>query len=271
MNNTTNKTARKAANRSTSKAAGKTGRVSAQHRTGKRRTRTHRERIERRRRIVAIGTLLALLLGVLAQVIGASGALAHAGVVTISPANGSVSTKPPKTVSISFNEGVETSAGRIQLIDNNAKIVAPRLSTNADKSTFTLTPSKPLLRGMYALRWSVTSADGHMVTGASTFAVGRNKTSGKPVNITALGRNGASVTLGTTNGIGSKTFTFPATSAKIVGLELRHKRLGATLELPVVNGKASGILPFAGEWTLTAIERVSTYTEERYTTKITLK
>lgn len=109
---------------------------------------------------------------------------------------------------------------------------------------------------MYALRWSVTSADGHMVTGASTFAVGRN---------------GASVTLGTTNGIGSKTFTFPATSAKIVGLELRHKRLGATLELPVVNGKASGILPFAGEWTLTAIERVSTYTEERYTTKITLK
>ena len=266
MNNTTNKASNKATNRYTSKAVGKTGSVSA-----KRRTRTYRERIERRRRIVAIGTLLTLLLGVLTQVIGTGGVLAHAGVVTISPANGSVSTKAPKTVSISFNDGVETSARRIQLIDNNAKIVATRLATNAAKSTLTLTPSKPLPRGMYALRWSVTSADGHVVTGASTFAVGRSGTHGKHVNITALGRTGTSVKLSTTNGIGRKTFTFPATSAKIVGLELRHKRLGATMELPVVNRKAVGILPFAGEWTLTVIERVSTYTEERYTTKITLK
>jgi len=272
MNNTTNKTANtaanKATNRSTSKAVGKTGRVGAKRTPGKRNTRAYRER---RRRIVAIGTLLALLLGVLAQVLGTSEALAHAGVVTISPANGSVNTKPPKTLRISFNEGVETRAGRIQLIDNKAKIVATRLAISSDKSTLTLTPSKPLPRGMYALRWSVTSADGHVVTGASTFAVGRNKTSGKPMNITAIGRNRTRVTLRTTNGIGSKTFTFPATESKIVGLELRHKRLGATLELPVVNGKAMGILPFAGEWTLTVIKRVSTYTEERYTTKVTLK
>lgn len=231
--------------------------------------RSYRERMHRRRRLVAIGTLLALLIGLLAQVIGTSGALAHAGVVTITPANGSVATNAPKNVSITFNEGVTVEAARVQLIDTNAKVVATRFSANADRSTITLTPAKTLPRGMYALRWSVTSADGHVVTGASTFAVGVRGKTGRAVNVTASGSGGKTLLLRTSDGVGVKNFS--VASEKVTGLELRHKRLGATLEIPVIGGKAAGIVPFAGEWTLTAIERVSTYSEERYTAKVTLK
>jgi len=232
--------------------------------------RSYRDRIARRRRLFAIGTLVVLIVGVIAQAIGAATARAHAGVVSISPASGSILTTAPKNVSITFNEGVEASAARVQILDANAKVVATTFSTNADRSSVTLAPAKTLPRGMYALRWSVTSADGHVVTGASTFAVGNRGKAGRAVTVTAKGRNGKSLTLRTTNGVGAKTFTFTG-GGKVTGLELRHKRLGATLEIPVANGKASGVLPLPGEWTLTVIERVSTYVEERYSGKISLK
>lgn len=233
--------------------------------------RTYRERIARRRRMLAIGIIAVLVLGIIAQAIGAATARAHAGVVTISPANGSVLAAAPKTVNITFNEGVEASAARVQLLDANAKVVATRFSTNADKSTVTLTPTKALPRGMYALRWSVTSADGHIVTGASTVAVGNGGKAGRPVTAPVKAQSGKSLDLRTTNGVGAKTFTITGDGAKVTGIELRHKRLGATLEIPVANGKANGILPFPGEWNVTVIERVSTYSEERYSAKITLK
>jgi len=232
--------------------------------------RNYRERIARRRRWLAIGTLVALLAGIIAQAIGAATARAHAGIVTISPANGSVLTLAPKNVTITFNEGVETSAARVQLLDANAKTVKTTFTTTPDQTAVSLTPTKTLPRGMYALRWNVTSADGHIVTGASTFTVGVRGKPGKTVNVTAMSPNGKTITVKTTNGVGAKTIGMTG-GEKVSGLELRHRRLGATLEIPVVSGKASGILPFAGEWTLTIIERTSTYTEERYSAKITLK
>lgn len=236
----------------------------------RRNPRTYRDRIARRRRLLAIGTLVVLIAGIIAQAIGAATARAHAGVVTISPASGSILTTAPRNVSITFNEGVEASAARVQLLDANTKVVPMTFTTNADRSTITLTPAKTLPQGMYAIRWSVTSADGHVVTGASTFAIGNRGKTGTRVSVTAKNANGKTVTMTTTNGIGAKTFTLTGGS-KATGLELRHKRLGATLEIPVANGRASGILPFPGEWNVTVIERVSTYTEERYTAKITLK
>ncbi len=237
--------------------------------TKNRRPRTYREKLARRRRILAIGTLATLLLGLVLEVLSATGARAHAGVVTITPANGSVLPSAPATVGIVFNEGVDAAANRIQLLDGNGKIVATSFKLSGDGSGVTLTPKKKLLRGMYALRWSVVSADGHVVTGASTFAVNTRGTAGRTVDVPATTSTRKTLTVTTTNGVGAKTFTFAST--KITGLELRHKRLGATLEIPVVAGKADAILPYPGEWTLTTIERVSTYTEERYTGKLILK
>lgn len=234
------------------------------------RPRSYRERIARRRRTLAIGIIVVLIAGIVAQAIGAVTARAHAGVVTLNPTNGRILAAAPKNVSIVFNEGVESSAARVQLIDANAKIVKTRFSTSRDKSSVVLTPTKALPRGMYALRWSVTSGDGHIVTGASTFAVGSRGKVGRSVSVASKSRSGTSMDVRTTNGVGAKTFTLGG-GGKVTGLELRHKRLGATLEIPVVNGKANGVLVFPGEWTLTVIERLSTYREERYTGKLVLK
>jgi methionine-rich copper-binding protein CopC len=239
-----------------------------QHTTN-RRPRTYREKLARRRRILAISTLVALLLGIILEALSATGALAHAGVVTVTPANGSVLPSAPTKVGIVFNEGVDAEANRVQLLDGQAKVVPTRFTLSSDGSGVTLTPNKRLARGMYALRWSVVSADGHVVTGASTFAVGTRGTNGKSANVTATSSTRKTLVVATTNGIGAKTFT--VTSPKVTGLELRHKRLGATLEIPVVAGKATAILPYPGEWTLTVIERVSTYAEERYTGKLVLR
>ena len=236
--------------------------------TKNRRRRTYREKLARRRRILAITALLALLLGIIVQAFGAATARAHAGVVTITPANGSILTSAPATVGIVFNEGVETAANRVQLLDRNGKAVAATFALSDDRSSITLTPAKKLPRGLYALRWSVISADGHVVTGASTFAVNTRGTAGRAVDVTVTSSTRKTLVVTTTNGVGAKTFTVATT---ITGLELRHKRLGATLEIPVSAGKAAGILPYPGEWTLTVIERVSTYTQERYSGKLVLK
>lgn len=231
--------------------------------------RTYRERLLRRRRILAIGTLVVLLAGILVQAIGAATARAHAGVVTISPANGRTLTTAPKNVTITFNEGVEASVGRVQLLDGNAKAVNATFTLSADGSTVTLTPRRMLPKGLYALRWSVVSADGHVVTGASTFSIATRGTAGKTERLSARSNDGKTLTVTTTTGVGEKTFTI--NSAKVTGLELRHKNLGATLELAVTGGRAAGILPYPGEWTLTVIERISTYTEERYSAKLSLR
>jgi hypothetical protein len=155
------------------------------------------------------------------------------------------------------------------LLDGTGKIVATKFALSGAGSSVTLTPAKKLPRGLYALRWSVVSADGHVITGASTFAVGARGKRGRPANLTVTGSARKSLVVRTTNGVGTKTFTVAST--KVTGLELRHKRLGATLEIPVSAGKAAGILPYPGEWTITVIERTSTYTEERYTGKLVLK
>jgi methionine-rich copper-binding protein CopC len=113
-------------------------------------------------------------------------------------------TGAPKNVTITSNEGVETSAARVQLVDVSAKIVPTTFSTNSDRSA--ITPAKTLPRGMYAIRWSVTSADGHVVTGASTFAIENRGKPGTRVSVTATGPNGKTLTPNTTD-VGTKTFT----------------------------------------------------------------
>lgn len=233
-----------------------------------RHTRTYRERLARRRRILAIGTLIALVAGILAQVIGATGARAHAGVVTITPANGSILAEAPRTLGVTFNETVDVTASRVQLLDTNAKIVATTFATNADRSAVTLTPVKRLPRGTYAMRWSVVSGDGHVVTGASAFLVGTRGKNGKRLTATATSTNKKTLVVATTDGVGAKTFTITGATS-VAGIELRHQRLGAAIDIPVVAGNATVVIPIAGSWTVTIRERASTYVEERYTAQIT--
>jgi hypothetical protein len=172
-------------------------------------------------------------------------------------------------LSVRFNEPVTADAKRVQLLDAKGKIVATTYRSAEQGALQMLTPVKSLPAGLYALRWSVVSADGHVVTGASTFAVKTKAPSGKgiPITVAASGKK-LSAAL-TASRVGAMTLKAPSTS--FVRAELKHKQLGATMTLPLVNGQAAVVLPFAGAWSLTLVEKTGTFTETRWLGSLTLR
>lgn len=215
-----------------------------------------------KRKIVAIAiivvTALTLLLGAFPR-----SADAHASTTATSPANGAALGASPATVSVSFNESVTTTSSRIQIVNADGRVV-PSTWRSADAGKrHELIPSKALAPGSYALRWSVTSEDGHIVTGAVSFNVRRADATKKNTRVKlSAGAAGTDITIGT-NKAGRTTVT--AAGRKFTTIEFTNKTLGATLRYPFVAGTATVVLPSKGTWTVTAIERPSEYTETRWT------
>lgn len=216
----------------------------------------------KKQKIVAIFilavTLLTLLLGVF------SGAAdAHAGLSGSDPVNGGTLAASPRTVSVTFSEPVSTDAKRVQLLNAAGKIV-PTTWTAADGGRRQeLRPRKALAAGSYALRWSVTSGDGHIVTGASSFNVKRADAPRRVVGI-AVTQNGAKNTLFLGSNRAGRT-TVTVNGGTFTGVEFTHKLLGASLRYPLVNGAATVVLPMKGTWTVTAVEKPNEYSELRWT------
>jgi len=224
----------------------------------------------RRKRILAIFVIGTLLVGVLAQLLAVATASAHADTTGTSPANGARLNAAPSSVSVTFNEAVGTDARRVQLLDAAGKPVRATFQTSRDKTAASLTPATPLTAGMYALRWSVTSQDGHIVTGASTFSVRTRAAAGRRANVTARATDRGTVTVEHIAGPGPQRLTVTGkTTGALTTIELRHRTLGATLTVPVTTRNAKSgadvVLPYAGAWTVTVIERISEYSEKRYT------
>lgn len=194
---------------------------------------------------------------------------AHASVTTVTPSQAAQLSSAPPAISVRFSEPVTADAKRVQLLDAKGKVVAATYREEEMGVLHMLTPVKSLSAGLYALRWSVVSADGHVVTGASTFAVKTKAPSGKeaPITVTASGKKMSAAL--TASRIGAMTLKAPSTS--FVRAELKHKQLGATMTLPLVNGKAAVVLPFTGTWSLTLIEKTGTFTETRWLGSVTLR
>ncbi|MFL6791644.1 MAG: copper resistance CopC/CopD family protein [Bradyrhizobium sp.] len=108
---------------------------------------------------------LALLLSALCF---ATGALAHASLVSAEPGDGSVLAHAPKAVQLHFNESVTPAV--VSLIDakGRARDVATRA---ADQSVFVTLPDS-LPRGTQVLSYRVVSQDGHPVAGSLVFSIG---------------------------------------------------------------------------------------------------
>jgi copper transport protein len=117
-----------------------------------------------KRSLVAIAVVLAALTATPA-------AFAHAILQESSPSNNSVVRTSPKTVSLRFNEAVETAFGSIRVYDcgggrvDSGKIVRP------SKDTVAVQIDRKLARGTYTVTWRVISADSHPVAGAFVFNV----------------------------------------------------------------------------------------------------
>ena len=115
-------------------------------------------------------SLLAITVA-LAALTAAPAAFAHAILQESTPSNNSVVRTSPKTVSLRFNEAVETAFGSIRVYDcgggrvDSGKIIRPT------KDTVAVTIDRRLARGTYTVTWRVISADSHPVAGAFVFNV----------------------------------------------------------------------------------------------------
>jgi copper transport protein len=118
------------------------------------------------RRVALVGTL-----AVLFALLFASPAAAHAELVTITPANGAQLTRPPSEVKMTFTESVNLIDGGIRLV-GGAGATMPTPDPTVDGRIVTWPMPADLPEGAYVVTWRVVSADGHPVSGASSFGVG---------------------------------------------------------------------------------------------------
>lgn len=113
--------------------------------------------------------LLAALATVLLAAGFASAAWAHAALVSVEPASGSMLATAPKAVELRFNETV--TPGAIRLIDGAGRA---RDDTRVSASGETISVAMPadLPEGTAVVSYRVISQDGHPVTGSVTFSIG---------------------------------------------------------------------------------------------------
>ena len=112
--------------------------------------------------LAAVATLLFL--------VGTStGALAHAALISVEPASGSMLASAPKAVELRFNEAV--TPGAIQLIDGAGRVRDDaRVMTSGESISVAMPPDLP--KGTAVVSYRVISQDGHPVAGSVIFSIG---------------------------------------------------------------------------------------------------
>jgi copper transport protein len=109
---------------------------------------------------------LATLLSVLCL---ATGALAHAELVSTEPGDGSILARAPATVKLHFNESVTPTVVRLIDAAGNARGDA---TVHAAGETIIITLPENLPQGTQVVSYRVISQDGHPVAGAMVFSIG---------------------------------------------------------------------------------------------------
>ncbi|MFG2712339.1 copper resistance CopC/CopD family protein [Streptomyces goshikiensis] len=121
-------------------------------------------------------TVLALVVAVLALVLGGAGsAFAHAGLSGSDPADGAVLKADPQYVTLTFTESVSFSDDSLRVLSPENERVNPRPAQHADgkDNTARVELSGKLPQGTYTVAWRVVSADGHPISGAFVFSIGK--------------------------------------------------------------------------------------------------
>ena len=115
-------------------------------------------------------SLLAITVALVALT-AAPAAVAHAILQESTPSNNSVVRTSPKTVSLRFNEAVETAFGSIRVYDCGGGRVDSGKILRPSKDSVAVTIDRRLAKGTYTVTWRVISADSHPVAGAFVFNV----------------------------------------------------------------------------------------------------
>jgi copper transport protein len=98
----------------------------------------------------------------------ATGASAHASLISAEPADGSVLAEAPKAIQLRFNESVAPAVASLIDADGKAHDVTMRA---VDQAVEIVLPER-LPRGTQVLSYRVVSQDGHPVAGAVVFSIG---------------------------------------------------------------------------------------------------
>ncbi|WP_445215618.1 copper resistance CopC/CopD family protein [Bradyrhizobium sp. Pa8] len=123
--------------------------------------------------------LLAALATLLCVVGFTTGASAHAALVAVEPASGSMLASAPKAVELRFNEAV--TPGAIQLIDGAGRARDDaRVSASGETISVALPPDLP--QGTAVVSYRVISQDGHPVAGSVIFSIGMPTGTQPPAN-----------------------------------------------------------------------------------------
>lgn len=106
-------------------------------------------------------------------------ASAHAVLDSSSPAASTVLADPPREISLTFSENVESSMARIRLFDAGQREVTIGKAQRLGSDPRVVVADVPRLDdGLYVVVWHVVSADGHPVDGAFPFEVGDGSSTG---------------------------------------------------------------------------------------------
>jgi copper transport protein len=97
---------------------------------------------------------------------------AHAAVVSSSPAQGQRLAHPPRAVTITFDQPVKPDDGGLVVLNSSGQDVDEGGSTHPAPDTLQATLSQALPNGAYVANYTVTSVDGHIVSGGIVFLVG---------------------------------------------------------------------------------------------------
>ncbi|HEX9031109.1 MAG TPA: copper resistance protein CopC [Streptosporangiaceae bacterium] len=126
-----------------------------------------------------------IILAAIGMVAGAPAALAHATVVSTSPADGAIVARAPSRVSVTFDEPVGITAGSLEVFAPDGSRVDTGGAAHSTPEGIRVALRPGLVHGTYTVGWHVISADSHPVHGAFTFSIGAP--SSTTVNPAALG------------------------------------------------------------------------------------
>jgi copper transport protein len=112
--------------------------------------------------------IIAGLAALLVALCFATGALAHASLVSADPADGSVLPQPPKTLQLRFSESVTPAVVSLTDADGKTREVTARA---VDQTVVVVLPDD-LPQGTQVVSYRVVSQDGHPVAGSLMFSIG---------------------------------------------------------------------------------------------------
>jgi methionine-rich copper-binding protein CopC len=204
-----------------------------------------------------------LLRPLLALLLLPAAAAGHASLRTAAPAANATLATSPTGLRVVFSEPVTGTADALVAVGPDGTRISGPATINGAVVTASLPQLAP---GRYAYVYTVESVDGHVITGSVAFAVRTRTRAASPVSVMLTDRrvrlSGARVgqrTLRFWDGVreGTVRWTSPLVAAPFVWT--------------IRDGKASGLLPFAGDYTLEVRARTSLFHETIATGSTTIQ